>query len=225
LTIRKFNLQVKHFNYLGIVLDENLKWKKHTELVGKKISKSSGILCKLKNYLPMDILLNIYNSLVLSYLTYGVIIWGWQSNQLTKIQKKLIRIISNSKYNAHCDPLFRKLKILKLSDICALHDLKFCYKYEHGLLPHYFTVVLNTGGIHDHNTRHHNDPRLPAVSHEFAKHSITYRYPYCFNNMNPNFKDKIHTHSFEGFKFYIKQKMIDSYSLSCHRPHCYVCGH
>ena len=35
---------VPSFNYLGIMLDENLSWKSHIEMVGNKISKVTGIL-------------------------------------------------------------------------------------------------------------------------------------------------------------------------------------
>ena len=36
--------RVESFNFLGIMLDENLTWKSHIEMVGKKISKVTGIL-------------------------------------------------------------------------------------------------------------------------------------------------------------------------------------
>ena len=36
--------QVPSFNFLGIMLDENLSWKSHIEMVGNKISKVTGIL-------------------------------------------------------------------------------------------------------------------------------------------------------------------------------------
>jgi hypothetical protein len=43
---------VKEFNYLGIIIDENLKWKVHVELIAKKVSKTIGILNRVKNYIP-----------------------------------------------------------------------------------------------------------------------------------------------------------------------------
>ena len=36
--------RVESFNFLGIMLDENLTWKSHIEMVAKKISKVTGIL-------------------------------------------------------------------------------------------------------------------------------------------------------------------------------------
>ena len=44
---------VENFNFLGIQLDNNLNWKTHTNLIANKLSKYSGILNRLKRYLPL----------------------------------------------------------------------------------------------------------------------------------------------------------------------------
>ena len=54
---------VPHFNYLGIILDENLSWKVHVAMVTGKLSKINGILNRLKYIYPAQVLLTIYKSL------------------------------------------------------------------------------------------------------------------------------------------------------------------
>ena len=44
--------RVRNFNLLGIMNDDQLNWKIHTDLLSRKNSKSVGILNKLKNILP-----------------------------------------------------------------------------------------------------------------------------------------------------------------------------
>ena len=39
---------VSHFNYLGILLDENISWKKHVAMITNKLSKISSVLHRLK---------------------------------------------------------------------------------------------------------------------------------------------------------------------------------
>ena len=56
--------RVETFDFLGVTLDENLTWKPHTDKVATKLSKYSGIMNKLKNYLPRYIMKALYNSLV-----------------------------------------------------------------------------------------------------------------------------------------------------------------
>lgn len=217
---------VSDFNFLGIVLNENLKWKSHIDMISNKISKTLGIMKKLKNTLPESALLNIYNALVLSYLNYGIIVWGIQTSKLFKLQKMALRIIGKSKFNAHTSPLFKKFRLLKIADLSALHDLKFCYKFENGTLPEYFLFDMPQLYVHSHHhqTRGQHNIRLPAVSHEFAKNSISYKFPKTFNNMDPLIKSKIYTHSFEGFRNYVKNKFIDGYPVTCLSPNCYICG-
>ncbi len=46
--------------------------------------------------------------------------WGFIAKKVTKLQKKVLRILTVSKYNAHTEPLFKKLKLLKVNDILKL---------------------------------------------------------------------------------------------------------
>ena len=41
-----------------------------------------------------------------------------------KLQKRAIRIVANSKYNAHTEPLFKLFRILKLSDVLILQTIR-----------------------------------------------------------------------------------------------------
>ena len=47
--------KVKEFNVLGLIIDTNLNWKKHSEQISNACSKKIGILNKLKHILPLDI--------------------------------------------------------------------------------------------------------------------------------------------------------------------------
>ena len=131
--------------------------------------------------------------------------WGGQTNIIFKLQKTAIRITTKSKYNAHTSQLFRQLRILKIHDLCALHGFKSCFKFGNNVLPDYFLseMLLRNTFILNQSLRSNNTYRLPAVSHEFARHSISYRFPKIFNEMNQNIKDKIYTHSLDGFKYYV----------------------
>ena len=42
---------VNSFNFVGIILDDNLKWNSHINMIAKKISKTIGIMKKIKKYL------------------------------------------------------------------------------------------------------------------------------------------------------------------------------
>ena len=81
---------------------------------------------------------------------------------IVKLQKKIIRIIAISRYNAHTEPIFKMLKLLKLRDIFNANIIKFYYKLKHGCLPSYFNSFRLTSQdqIHTYGTRH-NYTTLP----------------------------------------------------------------
>ena len=62
--------RVSESKNLGVVIDENLSWKSHTDISSNKMSKYAGILNKLKNYLPMHVMRTLHFRLVGSALNY-----------------------------------------------------------------------------------------------------------------------------------------------------------
>jgi len=72
--------------YLGVLIDFGLSWKVHIEHIVVKISRLVGIIAKLRHFVPRNILLRIYQSLILPYISYGLTAWGLASKSyLTKI--------------------------------------------------------------------------------------------------------------------------------------------
>ena len=67
------NDQIK---YLGITIDTRLNFEEHIGIVAKKISRSVGVMCKLRNLLPPKALLVLYYSMIHPHLLYGITIWG-----------------------------------------------------------------------------------------------------------------------------------------------------
>ncbi len=80
---------------------------------------------------------------------------GYSCVKITKLQKKAVRIISLSKYNAHTEPIFKQILLLKVIDILKLQELKFYHKFKNNKLPIYLQSlpVHYNFDIHEHNTR------------------------------------------------------------------------
>ena len=148
----------KSVKFLGITIDDHLNWKDHIISVKNKMSRTLYNLKMIKNLMPSHILKTLYMTLLQPYMDYGIILWGATNqchlNKIHVIQKKAIRIITNSKYNEHTAPLFKELKLLKLNDIYKLNVGKFMFKMVQNKLP---LPVKNTfiknQELHKHNTR------------------------------------------------------------------------
>ena len=66
---------------MGVYIDERLAWDKHIQQVAHKMSRSVGMLQKLKYTIPQSSLMLLYNSLIISFthicctaVSYGVLI-------------------------------------------------------------------------------------------------------------------------------------------------------
>ena len=112
--------RVSCFNFLGLTIHEFMKWSSHSAKIANRISRTLGIMNRLKRYLPFSAMKLMYESLILSHLQFGITCWGFEWNRMFKLQKRALRIMTNSKYNAHTEPLFKELELLKVKNIFDL---------------------------------------------------------------------------------------------------------
>jgi len=107
---------IHSINFLGLVIDNNLSWHCHIHQMISKLNKTSYIIRSLKLLLSFESLKMVYFSTVHSFILYGIIFWGISTHSkiIFKIQKRLIRIITNSGNKDSCGGLFKKLHILPL---------------------------------------------------------------------------------------------------------------
>ena len=100
LLIRNTNISLVHTaKFLGILIDDELKFKDHIRFVCGKVSKSVGIIRRLSGIVPSYVLKKIYMSLIYPYLIYCVETWGNSSktmlSKLCGVQNKCIKLISD----------------------------------------------------------------------------------------------------------------------------------
>ena len=186
---------------------------------------TAGILNKLKHILPLEILKTIYTTLIASQLNYGILLWGSNTSRLFKLQKKCLRRIKLEKYNAHTEPIFKELKLLKIDDLYSLQILKFYYKLVNKVLPTYFDSMLpkRSSEVHQRHTRQSNNYVIPMVNDEFARKCIRYLLVHSINNTPKQITEKTDTHSYIGYTLYIKNYIMDKYSPVCTIRNCYIC--
>ena len=219
--------KVENFNFLGLTISETLSWKEHTDKIRIKISKIIGVMSRVKYHVSKKILLTIYNSLILSHLHYGILCWGFCSHKLFKSQKKAIRVICKSKYNAHTDKLFKELKLLKIEDIFRLQCLKFYYRLQHNELPHYFATnfrFTQNADVHNRQLRHRNLFRGVRVNRLTTRKTLRHFIPSLLNDTPDQISNSINSISIHSFKRRVKKLYINEYEEGCNILNCYICG-
>ena len=212
---------VSEFNFLGIMLDEFLSWTSHTKMVTAKISRTLGVIKRVRKFLPYHVLEKIYNALIVPHLNYGLKLWGTNLKAVTTIQKRAIRIISCSKFLAHTGPLFKQNHILTVGDMYKLQCLKLFYKIQKDSVPHYLTTLTTRNrDIHSHFTRRRDDIRLTDVKSKWLRHSL----PDLIRETPNYILQKINQASIQTFSLHVTLFYLDQYEVNCTREVCLVCG-
>ena len=173
-------------NFLGVTLSDTLNWHEHISFVCLKISRYIGILNRLKFVLPVNTLFNIYNAFILSTLSYCNSVWAntypSHLDKLIKLQKKAIRICTNSHYMSHSSPLFKRLRTLKLHDVNNLQIASIMQRYNTNTLPRYLMDMFYLNlKIHNYSTRNANKFHRWVYSNDISKYSLRHSGPIIWN--------------------------------------------
>ena len=72
--------QCKSQKHLGITLDSKLTFEEHYKTVLSKTNRTIGLLLKLQNLLPREVLITIYKAFVRPHLDYGDVLFDQAFN-------------------------------------------------------------------------------------------------------------------------------------------------
>ena len=123
-------------------------------------------------------------------------------NAYQNYKKQALRIMTNSRNNAHTEPFF-KLNLLKVKDIFDVQCLKFWYKFVNNKLPNYFRDMLKFNDeVHDIKTINHDRLHLYPTRTSGAQNILRHHIPELQIKFPQYLTDRIKTHSI--YSFHIK---------------------
>ena len=222
------NLEISHtptFKFLGVEIHENLSWDTHITNINSKISRTSGILCRLKRELPTSTLRLIYCSLLQSRMLYAIIPWYTEcqsKSRMITIQKKAIRHVAKAKYNSHTEPLFKKLNLLKVNDLHSLNCCKLYLQAKNNESSHHITNQLVTNlEFHQRTTRQASNIHVPKLGPSLVNQKSSHKIGKSWNNLPTHLK--INNIPPKSFTRLLKTHFIETYKEDCRVPDCYTC--
>jgi hypothetical protein len=146
----------KYVKYLGILIDPYLTWKYHIQSLAPKLARATGMLAKLRHYVPQESLRNIYFGIFASIMNYGSQIWGQYLNQhilrVIKLQDKAIRIMNFAQPQEPCSKLYQKSQILKFQDNISVNNYLYIHNSIHRKLP--ISLTNKFSYLHENHTQH-----------------------------------------------------------------------
>jgi len=127
--------------------------------------------------MSLDVLRSTHFSYDHSIISYGIILWGNSnhSEEIFKIQKRIIRIIMNSSKNASCWQLFKDLNILPIQSQYIFSILLFVTKNK--------DQFLSNSQVHKINTRQTSDLYVPTANLAIYQKGISYSGIKIYNHL------------------------------------------
>ena len=155
---------VTTYKYLGVTVDDNLKWHCHVANIIQKLRKTSFALHHLRFCSNSNILCLVYSALAESYIRYGIAAWGSSTHctQLQKSQNRLLKIIKKSGCNKKFLSVENIYKTTLLNEFYDINEFR-------QVIDHTHATRLKTQGryktskfwnLYSMNTLHCTIPRL-----------------------------------------------------------------
>jgi hypothetical protein len=186
--------ECRSYKLLGIFLDEHLSLDYHVTHICNKLTRSLYCIKQAKHLIPPEGLKSLYFALIHSHLNYCTLIFSGitasNRQRIEKVQKKAIRIMTNSTYNAHTKPLFIQHAILPFDKLILQSQLNFMHAIEYKYAPPSFndTWQKNRDRDPDVNLRNAEDYYLTRPRTETFKKSTFYAIPTAWNDLIPEIK-------------------------------------
>ena len=203
---KKVSLEHKDFVNINILIDKSLSWKHHIEHIIIKVSRTEGLIAKLRHFLPKHTLLNMYQALIAPYLTYGLTVWGQACKSyldtLLKLQKRVLRFIYFSDHNGHAIPVYVDAYSLALKFVYYESIVNMMFDVRNRTAPSNIQDLFqDISNVHSYNTRssasnnfYTKPSRLSVQANSFSRIGVKVwnAIPQALRNLSKNaFKRKL----------------------------------
>ena len=174
-------------------IDKHLNWNTHIDELCKKLSRANGIISKLRYNAPLDVCKRVYYAIFFSYLINGCNLWcltprNQNIARIERLQKKCVRIMTFAPFNAHTNPIFQELEVLKVRDVIKTQQLKLVFEFQQNCLPDDLMDLFHlTSDVHTTNLVLNSTDRKflhlpPFKTMTYGKKSIRYQCPKIWNH-------------------------------------------
>jgi len=138
--------RVENVKYLGLVISSDLSWSKHVSLIVKRVNYSIKNLTSFIIFMEKKVQLQIFNTLILPIILYGVEVWG--TSLLQKDRKRLRKTI---KYYAIVSSI-KKQELINITNKQFYQRISKCAEKIRSNPTHPLNSKLTAS--HQRQTRH-----------------------------------------------------------------------
>jgi hypothetical protein len=186
--------RVEAFKYLGLWIDEELKFTKHIAHVKSKILPMTFAIKRIRPYISENTARQLYFAHIQSHLSYMNPFWNVAHNTLIQplavAQRKCLRFIFNKYSYSPSRELFSQ-QILPLTVMNDYNLILFAFKITHNLLRNNVELRL-VSDIHRYPTRQQTHFYVENFQTSFGLANFFTRGLIAYNNLDRSLK-RIHT--------------------------------
>jgi len=155
-----------------------MNWKNHVAKILPKLSRACYADRAMYSFSSLNTLKMIYFANFYSVINYGIIFWGnsSESNKIFLAQKKIIRIMTDSRPKTYCKPLFQSLGILTITSEYILSLMTFLLQNQEK-----FTSNIE---VHNINTRNKLKLHKPISNLTLYQRGVYYMSIRIFNKLH-----------------------------------------
>lgn len=205
--------QVKEMKYLGIIIDENLKFKQHCDYILNKMSKKVHFMRRIGNNLTMNTKILLYKSIISPHIEYcSSILFNFNQNEIDKLQKlqnKSMRTILKCNKYTPIKTMLEVLNFMNVKQRIIFRTLDFIYKMKNKKTALYLCdKVKYVNNVHSHNTRQNGDFFIETAKTSLLNNTLLYKGLNMFNALPTEIKN---CENHNKFKKLLKNYVFNNY--------------
>ena len=127
--------EVPSHKFLGLILDSDLKFRSHVNWVCARVRAGISVLARVRAICPQSLKRSLYFALVDSIIRYTISAYGAApaavTDALHRLQKKAVRLVTNTDRLAHSAPIFRSIGALPFHNLYVTNLVYLIYPSIH----------------------------------------------------------------------------------------------
>ena len=209
--------RVKSVKYLGMCIDEELKWDEHVNNLCSTLSRNFSMFYSIRSLLTDDLKRQLYFSMVYSRILYGIVLYGMCRNTLLNkvqvIQNKLLKVLYKLPTRTDTDLLHSNLNFLKVKDICKFQIQIFVYEsINKTCIPQFQNYYSFLQDYNEHRmvTRHRDQLYRTPFSNQYGEFRLKRYGAVLWNSLSNSIKN---SQSLKTFKKALRSNIMDTYQI------------
>ena len=189
--------EVPDHPYLGLQLDNSLKWNQHILKLCKSVSGKLALLNRLRKVLGNNVLSDLYKSIIQPSLDYAVSVWGYCSETnkdlLTRLQHRAARTVTGNRdyINVRGADLVSELGWQTIDQRRNYFTATLMHRCINETAPRrLINELVMTKDTHDIPTRssQNSNVQIPQPNYEIFRNSFRYQGAVLWNSLPPQLK-------------------------------------